>query len=563
MRLPDLGPHGPQRLVLLGFAGGMLVVSTFQAASAIDATKAERRSLLADLPPAVLESLVHGETALPDNPADLLERVFESATPYVFDVGTTVVQTDSRWFTTQPALTEGAPLLVLRRWPGDTVLALYALQGALTEAGGEPPVGEPAAFGAAGTVAGWSEWTGSLETEAGTIEAWWLERAVADAPTYMGALLIPGDAGLGPGSGVGLMAELRAVLQRVQVRYTNWKLEPAIPRGGPLVLPEGAGSTGADDENAAPWQVARGSGFTIGMPPGFRARRMDGSVPPPTEIPGGLLWLRGRFIDTEGNTVQVGDGRRAGYVAHLKTVMPEWVAGKQPPLGAPAASSESGQSFKLLAERTGAGTARAERWKEPGFAGDWLLFRMRFDQEGFEVGLPVVEGRRSPSLFWIPTTWRPSNRSPAPPPVDPAERFGIKFEQLTLAGRSSLPWAEGYLTVPGLRAELPKGWWPSASLRSSAGYPVRLVDQGGRSLGILTRLEADETLEVSEEGSEWVAQRRPGKHRSAALYRREDGSYLYVAKEGHAFLFRPLEDQAEAETWKRMMQSIQLLRSGR
>ncbi len=92
MRLPDLGPHGPQRLVLLGFAGGLLVVSTFQAASAIDATKAERRSLLADLPSAVLESLLHGETALPEDPAELLERVFESTAPYVFDVGTTVAK---------------------------------------------------------------------------------------------------------------------------------------------------------------------------------------------------------------------------------------------------------------------------------------------------------------------------------------------------------------------------------------------------------------------------------------------------------------------------------------
>ena len=36
---------------------------------------------------------------------------------------------------------------------------------------------------------------------------------------------------------------------------------------------------------------------------------VDGSVPPPLEIPGGLLWIRGRLIDGEGESVAVGDAQ--------------------------------------------------------------------------------------------------------------------------------------------------------------------------------------------------------------------------------------------------------------
>ena len=205
------------------------------------------------------------------------------------------------------------------------------------------------------------------------------------------------------------------------------------------------------------------------MPPGFRVRRVDGGVAPPRPLPGGLLWLRGRYVDGTDTEVAVGDGDRAGYVARVEAASEAWRAGEVPPVGLPDGSRLASEPFDLAAERTGARNARAERWHEEGFEGEWLVFRLGFDEDGIEIALPMISGRRSPSLFWIPATWRSDDRPPAPPPVDPAGRFGIRFERLTRGAQSRQPWTEGYLTVPGLRVELPKGWWPAAGLRSRDG----------------------------------------------------------------------------------------------
>lgn len=208
-------------------------------------------------------------------------------------------------------------------------------------------------------------------------------------------------------------------------------------------------------------------------------------------------------------------------------------------------------------------SASAERWREPGFEGDWLVFRLVFSNAGFEIGLPVLEGRRSPSLFWIPVTWRVAGEPPAPPPVDPAERFGIRFEQLTPSERGERPWMEGYLRTPGLRAEVPKGWFPAASLRSRNGYPIRFLERSGRTRGTVTRLEADEVPPASESEG-WSPEEHAGRHGASAAWNQATGAQLLVAPEGHAYLFDP-EDVGSAETreaWRLMLDSVQLTRGG-
>ena len=155
--------------------------------------------------------------------------------------------------------------------------------------------------------------------------------------------------------------------------------------------------------------------------------------------------------------------------------------------------------------------------------------------------------------------------APAPPPVDPAERFGIRFDRLTPAERKSQPWTEGSLIVPGLVAELPRGWFPAASLRSSDGYPVRIVDSDGASVGQLRKLAQGDLPPTGEQESGWLPVRRSAGARSAAVFRHADGSYLYVSKDGQAFELRLIDGGGGElpEMWKRLAESVRLMRSGR
>jgi hypothetical protein len=343
----------------------------------------------------------------------------------------------------------------------------------------------------------------------------------------------------------------------------SWKQLGLVPSSGQSLSPPALGTVPGDKkEDEEPWQVARGSTFTMGLPPGFQARRTDAGVSPPVEIPGTALWFRGRFTDVEGNRVVVGDGERAGYVAFVEPRPEGWAAGKQAPVGAPGAERAAAEPFPLIADRADATAATAERWTESGFAGDWLVFRLSFDDRGVEIGLPVLAGRRSPSLYWIAATWRGADKPPAPPPVDPAERFGIRFERLRPSERIDQPWTQGYLSVPGMRFELPLGWFPAASLRSRDGYPVRFLDESGQTLGLLDRVDSDELQEIVPGSGGWVESERPRRHRAGRVLSRESGLTLFVASEGHAFLFEPA-DELDTEArglWERLLESVQLSR---
>lgn len=499
------------------------------------------------------------------DPLEQIERVFRSAPPYAIEVGGLSIRTDHRWFSALPPQGPGAPLAELRRWPGDTVMALYAISGPLSSTRGSHPAIPGGRFTRDLETAGAQNWTGTLRTDAGEFRAAWVERAVEESPAYLGALLIPGDAGLGDPAIDQLLLELRATLERVRVRPAAWRLQSSHPADRPLQLPRIGTPPGTKDEEVDPWQVARASGFTIGMPPGLRARPLDGAVPAPRSVPGGRLWLRGRYTDSGGTPVAIGDGSRAGYVAEIRPAEEDWTAGELEPLGAPGAQRINGQPFPIAAERAAALQARAERWSEEGFDGQWLVFRLRFEQYGVEIGLPVLEGGRSASLFWMPLTWRDSSHAPAPPPVDPAERFGIRFDRLTPAERKSQPWTEGSLIVPGLMAELPRGWFPAASLRSSDGYPVRIVDSDGASVGQLRRLDEGDLPSVEAPGPGWQPVRRSAGARAAGVFRHADGSYLYVSKDGAVFELRLIDagDEDFPQLWKRLAESVRLTRSGR
>jgi len=511
-----------------------------------------RPSWLADLSADALAK-VRAEAPAADA-ASVLSAVLGAEKGYRFAAGPFVVTTDRRWFSTLPGGGPGAPSLEVRRWPGDTVLALYALSGeALSDSTKLLLPGaalEPRAGGE-----GERRFEGTIPTTAGARRALWIERTVARPGVRVGALLVPGDAGLGDGAVASLEDEMLFVLSRMEVDPARWI--PGMEQDQ-VALPDLSGPPGARDERSDPWQVAEAAGFTLGLPPGLRARRLDLGVAAAREVPGASLWLRGRFIDRDGNAVAVGDGSRAGYVAEIASPREGFASGALPPAGAPSAQRVDGDVLDdAIHEWTGARVARVDHFREPGFAGDWLVFRLAFPGRGVEIGLPVVQGWRSLALFWIPFTWRPAGKAPAPPPVDPAERFGIRFQQLSRVEQKQSPMVQCYLTAPGLRAELPSGWWPIASLKTADGFPILIVDREGLEVARIQRIASPE----DPPGPQWTALPRPGSQNARAIYAGASGARLFVAREGHAFLLEPNgERKVEADLWARVAGNVVLTR---
>ncbi len=548
-------------ILLRALALVVLLAVSWDAGGVEPAASPQRKmgALLADLSPEVLESLRSeaGDTGLPKDPAGLLDRIFSAGPVYHFDAGLVGVDTDRRWFETLPPGAPGGPLLELRRWPGDTVLALYALSGEAAPEGG-PLLPGSKLTKSEGAASDTTRWDGTLDTALGRRPVAWLERRLAAVSRRLGILLVPGDAGLGRDAADDLMEELLAVADRIELRADAWNLEEGIHPGTTLVLPA-LGAPPADaDERRDTWQVVEGRGFTMGLPPGVRVRRLDEGIPPPREVPAAVLWMRGRFIDRKGERVAVGDGTRAGYLAVISSIDRAWTEGEKAPLAAAGATRLAGEDFSVACEQTGAEAARAERWSEPGFEGQWLVFRMILKGAGIEIGLPVLTGRQSEALFWIPTTFRGAGVPPAPPPVDPAERFGISFAPFTKLDQKRHPGFEGYLTVPGLRLELPRGWFPVTTLRAEDGFPVTLVDGHGKEVGRLLRLPYG-SEDLAAKG--WVALRRPTPRKPTAVYRRADGARLYGTAEGRGILLVPNSGEiVRGAEWDRLVESATPLR---
>jgi hypothetical protein len=275
-----------------------------------------------------------------------------------------------------------------------------------------------------------------------------------------------------------------------------------------------------------------------------------------------LLWIRGRFTDRDGDMVVVGDTQRAGYVAGLARTDPEWTRSTRLPSGLTVGERIAIQDFEVARNRTGATAATAARWREDGFAGEWLVFRLVWEKSAMEIGLPMLSGRKSQAMFWLPATIRTAGRPPAPPPLDPAERFGITFERLTGTDRNENPWMEGFLTVPGLRIEIPLNWYPVNSLRTRDGFPIRLYDGNGKLCGILERVDESWFGRFDPAAGNWKSTPRPGRFRALAAWRDGAGAGLFRSKGGGGFLLKPAATAA-GESWERMLGTVQIMRPGR
>jgi hypothetical protein len=514
-----------------------------------------RPVLVADLPDDVLAAVARTEGASA-SAAATLGAVFAAAPPYLFPASGLNVLTDRRWFEAASTEGAGAPILEIRRWPGDTVLAFYEMPAA-----GEIGTGLPEGLqlGAKrGDVLAWSCRDAELAAARGDYEAVWCESRVGET-RRLGALGVPGDAGLGAGAVADMKEAIFGVLRGTKAEATA----PAAI-AAPLV-PELGEPPRAADERKQGWGSFQGYDFTLGLPPGVRAARLDAGVPAPRPMPYAVAWLRGRFDDRNGIAVAIGDAQRAGYVAVLDPPDEAWRAGVAPPLGARGAErADEAKLDDTVLEWTGASRAVVSHWKQEGFAGDWLVFRLLVAGRGVEIGLPVVTGWRSLALFWIPVTYRGAGRAPAPPPIDPAASLGIRFDKLRASEAKRLALLEGYLTVADLRMDVPRGFWPIANLGSRDGLPVTFVDLSGNVLGLLERRSAGSAdLTPSAEGG-WTQAAKPSAQHAAAIWFRPNGAAVLVAKDGHGYLLVPNGDSPErVEAWRRMRESADFLKTAR
>lgn len=504
---------------------------------------------LADLDP---ETVVLSDGGARD-PLAILDGFRDAGAAHTFDVGVFAATTDPRWYGALPEGGDGLPpRLELRRWPGDSVIAFYLL-----------PVGEgdpfPGAFGDPREgPGGWTLREGTIEGTRGPRRALYAEREVLEGTRRCAALLVPGDAGLGPDSVEFREAELLAILARAEVR------EEAVRRaeaGGPLPLslPRLPVPPRAWDEGTDPWQTAAGPGFTIGVPPGVHVRRLDTGVAPPRTVPEASMWLRGRFRDRNGTDVVLGDGVRAGWIVEIRGEdLAAWRRGERPPVACPSARPVDRLSLGPDVEPTGAEEGWASSWKEAGFDGMWIVFGLDFGDRGVELSFPMADGRRSLALFWMPLTWRDASRPPAPPPIDPASRFGIRFDPLSRLDRSRKGDLAGTLHAPGVRLDLPRGFWPVATLSSPDGFPVSLVDGEGNTAAVLTRLPAGEPADRILHDPDWVDAGGARVRGAAAIRRRGERTLYLRAHEGHAWILEAVS--ASRDAWDRLDASFALSR---
>lgn len=506
-------------------------------------------AITADVPDEVLAKLAHRKA---DSPEQILEAI-RRADPYDFEVPGLRVDTDGRWYRVDSVDGTGAPALELRRWPGDTVVAFYVLPEQASPADRFPGLSLSGPASAAGAC---SVRDGRLEGKPAARDVLWAE--CRRGARRVGAIGVPGDAGFGAAGKADLRLEILALLRLVEVGETGPEAEASN------TLPELPTPPRAADERRDAWQVFAGDGFTLGLPPGMRALRMAPETTPPRPMPGAIAWIRGRFVDRDGTAIAVGDGRRVGYVSRVDFSDEAWRAGVAPPAGAPAAERlDEAELHDLVQEWTGATKAMVSHWKEPGFEGDWLVFRLHLRGAGVEIGLPVLTGWRSLALFWIPVTWRDGSRPPAPPPIDPAARLGVRFDRLGPVERARQALVEGTLVVGTLRVEVPRGYWPVANLGSSDGLPVTIYDAAGTVAGRVEGLPAGRTA-AAVAGEGWTAEPKPGSRKAASIHRRDDGTCVIVARTGEGYLLVPEAGGKErAGAWRRLIESASIVKGAR
>jgi hypothetical protein len=237
-----------------------------------------------------------------------------------------------------------------------------------------------------------------------------------------------------------------------------------------------------------------------------------------------------------------------------------WSTGAQAPLGAKGAKKLAGEDFTIACEQTGAVAAQAERWSEPGFAGEWLVFRLLSKGAGMEIGLPILSGRQSEALFWIPTTLRgPGSAGRASGRSGPTASGSPQAVQPARAGE---PPGARRLPRRARSASEPDRMGLITTLRSANGFPIQIVDASGKSMGRAPSRGSGRPAAAEPEAAGWILASKRGSRKAVTVYRREHGARLFVGPDGNAIQIEPDARGAPGQHWLRFLDSAAPLRAG-
>lgn len=400
-----------------------------------------------------------------------------------------------------------APDLLLRRFPGDTQLALYAWEPVADE---PPALTLARAFAdvSATTGASWRSCAGEIRSSCRVLDMEIDAGAEGRAPA-LGALLGPdeknptivaigvwGGAGCGDACRTASRAALEEAIAAIVPREaagTSGASDAREPRRDGLALPMPAAWRAArtHDERRDPWLTQPvADDLRIDVPPGLVVARIEPGFADENAAQATTLWLRGAFVDQEGLRVRIGDERFAGTVDVHRGEADETgsggIAARLAPRSDPKArfraSADLGPS--LARARTGAAGTVA-RFQGDAFRGEWIVHELSQGDDRIVVALPAAEGHRSLALHWIAVTLRRAEAEPPPPPVDLSARQGIAYRKLDSSSRTDP--REGLLDSGDLSLATPRGYRVSMSGYSADGFPVTMRDASGSRV-ILERL---------------------------------------------------------------------------
>ncbi len=402
----------------------------------------------------------------------------------------------ARWRTVHAPPGPGAPELVLRRFPWDTQIALFAwapvdvdLAAALLRRLADVNAALAGEVVDESGPAGLARRRVPLEIDAGIegrarVDAWLVGPAQA-APRLL-AIVHTGTGGAGRAGRAEAATEALALLRALEPAEgpapVDAQARLALPRPPAWVADR------LHDESADPWRrTALGGGLVVDLPPGVVGATVQPPAPDPQAGPATRLLSRGAFVDLEGQRVALGDARVFGVIDVPGGDAEALLADRAPPRADPEAQfvrrADLGPALALAGS-----DARGSvlRFTGRAFAGTWLVARLALGGVGVEIALPVAEGAGSPSVPWIALTAREESGAGPPPPADLSARFAVRWVRPVQRPGPADP-RDGFVDTGTLQLPVPRGFRVSLDTASADGFPVTLREAEG-TVAVLDRV---------------------------------------------------------------------------
>ncbi len=399
------------------------------------------------------------------------------------------------WHPLQERDEPGWPLLTIRRFPGDTQLALFGWpSNAPKKERPEPLVVRLLRALGATRLSDWAlcEAAEGLSCEHAPFEVdlgiegrhpvdVFVVGSGDGRPRGVAVGLI-GDAGCGPDCAREARADVAGLV-------ATWQPPPRSeakksPDRWLIPTPRAWQSPNEHDESERPWRSFRlADDARIDLPPGLIVAEVQGMFASSDATPHTRLWLRGQFRDGSGTLVEIGDPFLGGTVdlfaadEEIEADPRRWTPPADPEAGF-VASTALGETFLRIGTfRSG----RVARFEGRRFQGTWLVSQTVLAGSGrvVRIRIPVAQGRRSPSLLWIPFSARDAESQGPPPLVELMDTYDVRFQPMRDDERSQVDPRGGWLLADRLRVAVPKESRVSLNSDSVDGFPVTIRGRDG------------------------------------------------------------------------------------